>query len=123
MRVLKTSSPGPGDYLLRFEDNFVPGRRDLNGQIIHYAILSHAWEDEEVIYTDVTRKRAKRKRGFKKLARAIDQAKTSGCDYLWAVSLSMPGILQTILSSSLVNEALVTDCHLTPVAPEAEREC
>lgn len=88
MRVLKTSIPQPGEQALRFEEDFDPGERDETGKPKRpYAILSHAWEDEEVIYTDVVEERAVGKKGSQKLERAIHQARESGCEYLWAVSL------------------------------------
>ena len=87
MRVLRTSLPKPGEYALRFEEEFIPDEEEQSDVMKQsYAILSHVWEDGEVIYTDVIDKTAESKKGFKKLKGAIDQARRSGCPYLWAVS-------------------------------------
>ncbi|KAK5133984.1 hypothetical protein LTR08_007104 [Meristemomyces frigidus] len=85
MRVLKTSLPKPGEYALRFEEDFVPGeKKEPDGEKQPYAILSHAWEDDEVLFTDVINETAVSRKGFRKLERAIDQARRSGYPYLWA---------------------------------------
>lgn len=54
-----------------------------------YAILSHRWEDEEILFEDVTSVRdgiyggAKHKLGYIKLEGACRQAQRDGFGYLW----------------------------------------
>lgn len=87
MRVLITSPPQPGEHEFRFEEDFEPGEKGQHGEVKRpYAILSHAWEDEEVTFTDVLGRHAARKKGVNKLRQAIAQARRSDCAYLWAVS-------------------------------------
>jgi hypothetical protein len=59
--------------LQSFMDDFPP-----------YAILSHCWEDEEVVFADLSdMESAKRKRGFDKIEMTCKQAIKDGLDYVW----------------------------------------
>ncbi|KZM21955.1 uncharacterized protein EKO05_0005039 [Ascochyta rabiei] len=49
-----------------------------------YAILSHCWEDEEVIYSDLLDlPKAKMKKGFSKVEKTCQQAVKDDYDYVW----------------------------------------
>ena len=48
-----------------------------------YAILSHRWEEEEVLFQDMINKTFASKKGFAKLAGACRRAYIEGHRYLW----------------------------------------
>lgn len=49
-----------------------------------YAILSHCWEDDEVVFADLDDlDAAKTKKGFLKIQRSCDQALQDGLKYVW----------------------------------------
>jgi hypothetical protein len=53
-------------------------------EIPPYAILSHCWEEEEVILSDLDDlERAKAKKGFSKIEKTCAQALKDGLDYCW----------------------------------------
>ncbi len=51
-----------------------------------YAILSHTWEKEEVVFSDITEGNADytRKKGWYKIDKSCRQALKDGLDYIWA---------------------------------------
>jgi hypothetical protein len=49
----------------------------------HYAILSHTWENEEVIFQDIGTFAAERKTGYEKIRRFCAQSKKDGLQYAW----------------------------------------
>lgn len=48
-----------------------------------YAILSHTWEDEEVVFADVHNGTANQKAGFKKIKGCCDRADQDGFEWVW----------------------------------------
>ena len=48
-----------------------------------YAILSHTWETEEVLFADMMKSTAKGKEGYKKLLYSCNQARVDRLDYVW----------------------------------------
>jgi hypothetical protein len=49
-----------------------------------YAILSHVWEDDEVLLSDLANiPAAKLRKGFKKIEKTCEQALNDNCDYCW----------------------------------------
>ncbi|EEU46243.1 uncharacterized protein NECHADRAFT_18070, partial [Fusarium vanettenii 77-13-4] len=48
-----------------------------------YAILSHRWEAEEILFEDVQTKEWPQKRGAKKVKKACRRAKRDGFGYIW----------------------------------------
>lgn len=49
-----------------------------------YAILSHTWEEEEVVFSDLTDPdQASQKKGFKKINYTCRQAKEDGLVWVW----------------------------------------
>ena len=57
---------------------------EFEGQNIPpYAILSHRWEEEEVLYKDVERGNATTKKGWQKITRCCEQARKDELLYVW----------------------------------------
>ena len=52
-------------------------------QMPSYAILSHTWEYDEVLYADVMQGSAASKKGFSKIRSAMDCARKDGFEYIW----------------------------------------
>ncbi|CCT72997.1 related to beta transducin-like protein [Fusarium fujikuroi] len=48
-----------------------------------YAILSHTWEQEEVLFHDMGRESAKSKKGYAKLESCCRVARENGFEYIW----------------------------------------
>lgn len=56
----------------------------VGDQIPSYAILSHRWGDEELIFKEVNKKRIDQsKRGYQKFFRACEVSARYGVSYLW----------------------------------------
>lgn len=54
------------------------------GNIPPYAILSHTWEEEEVLLADLQdMTRARTKKGFDKIVRSCAQAVRDGLEWCW----------------------------------------
>jgi hypothetical protein len=47
-----------------------------------YAILSHRWEDEEVIFSDLEAGKAKKRRGWEKIVGCCKQARDDGFQFI-----------------------------------------
>lgn len=57
---------------------------EFEGQNIPpYAILSHRWEEEEVLYKDVERGNTTTKKGWQKITRCCEQARKDELLYAW----------------------------------------
>ena len=58
----------------------------IGSAIPRYAILSHTWEDEEVLFNDIAQDNVdyKAKRGWHKIEKSCEQALRNGLDYVWA---------------------------------------
>jgi hypothetical protein len=70
MRLINMRTYG----LEEFYDNAIPP----------YAILSHTWGDQEVLIYDMSDlEKAKRKKGFKKITYACEQAHADYLSYVW----------------------------------------
>ncbi|KAI0513093.1 HET-domain-containing protein [Xylaria bambusicola] len=70
MRLLKVSS-------LTFREFFEP-------DVPKYAILSHTWEKEEVLFEDIhLKEQARSKIGYKKVVKACNLARSQGYKYIW----------------------------------------
>ena len=78
MRLLRTGPFEPGREKLELVEFQWPI------QVPPYAILSHTWTDDEVLYKDVQAKDVANKKGFIKLKNSFDQARRDGWQYLWA---------------------------------------
>lgn len=76
MRLLKTFSVDSplGLELIDINPNAIPP----------YAILSHTWSEQEVLYADVIANTAKEKDGYHKIEYTCRQAIVDGYEYAWA---------------------------------------
>ncbi|KAM7190940.1 Heterokaryon incompatibility protein (HET) domain containing protein [Rhypophila sp. PSN 637] len=74
-----------------------------NDKIPPYAILSHTWGDEEVLFRDLADGTAKNKAGYAKIQFCGEQAKRDGLRYFWVdtccIDKSDAGELQHALNS------------------------
>lgn len=48
-----------------------------------YAILSHTWGENEVLYTDLTSSNVSTHPGFHKIRLTLDQASSDGLEWAW----------------------------------------
>lgn len=56
------------------------------GEAPEYAILSHTWEADEVLYHDIlnsTPDRPPRKKGFRKIQRSCQRAREDDFEWIW----------------------------------------
>lgn len=86
MRLVNTLS----QKLESFADNKIPP----------YAILSHRWENEEVLFDDM-RGDFSRKQGYGKLKGACDQAARDGLRYIWIDTCCIDKTSSTELSEAI----------------------
>jgi hypothetical protein len=49
----------------------------------HYAILSHTWGDEEILYQDILNKRSTTESGWMKILKFCEIAAADGCTFVW----------------------------------------
>ncbi|KAM7209817.1 heterokaryon incompatibility [Rhypophila decipiens] len=54
-----------------------------NNEVPPYAILSHTWGDEEVLFSDLKNGTAKDKAGYVKIQFCGDQAERDGLNFFW----------------------------------------
>src|SRR6187549_15027 len=76
MRLLKRDDTG-GFRLTKLLPN------DTTSEIPPYAILSHTWGDEEVLFKDLADGTAKNKGGYAKIQFCGDQAERGGLRFFW----------------------------------------
>ncbi|RII24868.1 hypothetical protein CUC08_Gglean005682 [Alternaria sp. MG1] len=75
MRLLYTASDGT----LRWTKDIIRSK-----EIPPYAILSHTWGEQEVVFDDLKDiENAQRKEGYRKIRFCAQQAKLNGLDYFW----------------------------------------
>jgi hypothetical protein len=72
MRLLTRNDKGELSLIERTGDN-----------IPQYAILSHTWEDGEVIYNDLAERTGQNKPGYSKIKFCVEQAARDGLQYSW----------------------------------------
>jgi len=94
MRLLKCDDDGK----IRLEGPFDPHN------IPPYAILSHTWGDQEVVFEDMMRDdKGRSKEGYFKIEMCVKQAKEHGLDYSWVdtccIDKSSSAELQTAIIS------------------------
>ncbi|KAK3115322.1 hypothetical protein LTR53_005449 [Teratosphaeriaceae sp. CCFEE 6253] len=76
MRLLKTGPYQPGQERLELIEKY-------GDQIPEYAILSHTWGEDEVLYADIQNDTAHHRKAYPKLAESFAQARKDGFGYLW----------------------------------------
>jgi Heterokaryon incompatibility protein (HET) len=73
--------------LQRKPDGEIVFREPTSGEVPAYAILSHTWGEEEVIYQDLKKGKDKNKTvnkaGWRKIQFCAKQAAVDGLDYFW----------------------------------------
>lgn len=94
MRLLETRLPEPGEYPFRLK--YVNTSQDVS-----YAILSHTWGDDEVLYEDVTRRTGESKAGFAKLQAALRLTRDDCHEYLWIDNICIDKSSSTELQEAL----------------------
>lgn len=72
MRLLKRSPDGEIELILVQDDGPPP-----------YAIFSHRWADEEVLYNELVTGTGKGKTGYAKISFCVDRAVKDGIEYCW----------------------------------------
>ena len=72
MRLLRTDLAS-GLFISEFDSEQAPP----------YAILSHTWEDEEILFSDARENTHTHKAGYSKLVGACNQAQKDAYDYIW----------------------------------------
>jgi hypothetical protein len=72
MRLLKLGSNGKLNLHTLFQENAPP-----------YAIFSHTWGDNEVLFEDVRNGTAESKQGYGKVRKCCDLASEQGFEYCW----------------------------------------
>ena len=73
MRLLKYNTTGEVSLTEDFPKNKIP----------RYAILSHTWGDEEVLFRDIMEARGKGKAGYAKIRFCGDRAREDGLQFFW----------------------------------------
>lgn len=69
---------------MRLLDSTTLQLKEFPGSAIpQYAILSHTWGDEEILFADVENGTARRKRGYRKLVNCCKRAKMDGYQWVW----------------------------------------
>ena len=111
-------------------------KRNVNGQfsltqfrhdkIPPYAILSHAWADEEVVFKDITDDTAREKLGYEKIRFCGEQASRDGQEYFWVdtccIDKSSSAELQEAINSMFrwYQNAAVCYVYLADVSSSTE---
>jgi hypothetical protein len=73
---------------------------EFEADVPPYAILSHRWEAEEVLYADVGTEEIQ-KAGLDKIRGALEQVKKDGLQYLWADTCCIDKANSTELSEAI----------------------
>jgi hypothetical protein len=76
--------PVPDNTAMRLLDTRTLELKSFFENTPRYAILSHCWEEEEVVFSDLTNlEEARAKKGFSKIEKTSAQAIKDGFDYCW----------------------------------------
>ena len=93
MRLLYTASDGT----LRWTKDIIRSK-----EIPPYAILSHTWGEQEVVFDDLKDiENAQRKEGYRKIRFCAQQAKRDGLDYFWVDTCCIDKANSTELSRAI----------------------
>ena len=127
-------------WLLKTELNedgsFSPDLEEFEGQEIpEYAILSHTWDEEEILFADVMRnpQNASLMKGFRKIEKAAERARLDGHTYIWidtcCIRKESSAELQEAINSmyiwyerAVVCYAYLFDVHHLALEGEKEQE-
>lgn len=103
------------EYVLRFKDFH-------NSEDVEYAILSHAWGEEEILFADVTDCVAHSKKGFDKVIGAMHQAREDELEYIWIDTCCIDKTSSAELSEAInsmylwYKDAVICYAYLTDIA-------
>ncbi|KAK4912316.1 hypothetical protein LTR49_019224 [Elasticomyces elasticus] len=81
MRLLKTGPYPPGKERLELIEKY-------GKEIPDYAILSHTWDGDEVLFADIQNHTAHHRKAYRKITAAFDQARKDGYGFIWIDTLS-----------------------------------
>ena len=73
----------------------------IGGQIPPYAILSHRWQDEEVLFQDIQTGQGFTKLGYMKIKGCCVQAQQDGIEYVWIDTCCIDKTSSAELSESI----------------------
>ncbi|KAK4958096.1 hypothetical protein LTR10_004521 [Elasticomyces elasticus] len=76
MRLLKTGPYPPGKERLELIEKY-------GKEIPDYAILSHTWDGDEVLFADIQNHTAHHRKAYRKITAAFDQARKDGYGFIW----------------------------------------
>ncbi|ERF72619.1 hypothetical protein EPUS_05673 [Endocarpon pusillum Z07020] len=93
MRLLEVLSGGDFRLTEKFLDNAIP----------QYAILSHTWGSQEVIYEDVVKGSGRDKAGYEKIKFCSEQAARDGLQYFWVDSCAIDKSSSAELQESITS--------------------
>ncbi|KAI8658962.1 HET domain-containing protein [Fusarium keratoplasticum] len=68
---------------------------------VSYAILSHRWEDDEVLFQDITQGTAPLKKGWQKVENFCSIAEKEGFRYVWIDTCCIDKSSSTELSEAI----------------------
>lgn len=94
MRLLKTNEDPTDPGSLKLEEYF-------GDAIPAYAILSHTWGDDEVLFADIQNQSYTQRKGFEKVKYALEQARLDYIIYLWVDSCCINKDSSTELSEAI----------------------
>lgn len=95
-------------------------------EIPRYAILSHAWEQDEVLFQDMQSSRAANKKGYDKVKSCCYVARANGYDYVWIDTCCIDKTSSAELSEAInsmyrwYQEASVCYSYLADVSTSSE---
>lgn len=87
-----------------------------------YAILSHRWEEDEVLFADVIKRRHEARKGWKKIKSCCEQARNNNLHYIWADTCCIDKKSSAELSEAInsmfrwYREATVCYAHLCDIS-------
>ncbi|KAK0616738.1 heterokaryon incompatibility protein-domain-containing protein [Immersiella caudata] len=98
----------------------------VGSEVPRYAILSHTWEDEEVIFRQLGDPKSKSKKGYLKIEQTCALAATAGLGFAWVDTCCIDKSSSAELSEAInsmfhwYQQAEVCYVYLSDLSPEAE---
>lgn len=97
--------------------------KDFEGsRVPPYAILSHRWEEDEVLFADVIERRHEARKGWMKIKSCCEQARNNNLHYIWADTCCIDKRSSAELSEAInsmyrwYREATVCYAHLCDIS-------
>jgi hypothetical protein len=101
---------------------------EYTGDVPRYAILSHTWEDDEVIFQDLADPAHIHKAGYYKIDQACRLAKSQGLDHVWVDTCCIDKSSSAELSEAInsmfrwYHESVVCYAFLSDVPPDESKD-